>query len=318
MKILITGANGFVGKAITLKLADNKVNKVSVAIRDLAFEFPPNIEVYKHFDLETADWSAVLKDVDIIIHCAARVHVMNEKSNNPIEAFRKVNVNGTLRLANQAASLGVKRFIFLSSLKVNGENTEIGKPFTAEDRPNPLDPYGVSKFEAENGLLKISRESKLEIVIIRPPLVYGPGVKANFLSMLRWLDKSIPLPFGWTENKRSFVALDNLVDLISICCVHQAAKNQIFMVSDGKDLSTTELLRYIGNTLNKKTRLISIHPNIMSFVAKLLGKSGLSQRLLGSLQVDISKNKLLLDWVPPIKVDEALNKTVDYFRKTSN
>jgi len=318
MKLLITGANGFIGKAITLKLAANKVNKVSVVVRDLSFEFPETVKVHKHFDLETADWSAVLKDVDIVIHCAARVHVMNEKSNNPIEEFRKVNVDGTLRLANQAASQGIKRFVFLSSLKVNGEITEIGKPYTAEDRPNPLDPYGVSKFEAENGLLKISRESNLEVVIIRPPLVYGPGVKANFLSLLRWLDKSIPLPFGRTENKRSFVALDNLVDLICLCCAHPAAKNQIFMVSDGKDLSTTELLRYIGNALNKEAKLISIHPKFIIFLAKLFGKSALSQRLLGSLQVDISKNKILLDWIPPIKVDEGLNKTVEYFRKKSN
>lgn len=315
MKILITGANGFVGKAVTIKLATNKANTVRVAVRTFVCDFPPSVEVYPNLDLISSDWSDVLKEVDVIVHCAARVHIMNERSNNPLEAFRKVNVDGTLRLAKQSAVLGVKRFIFLSSLKVNGEKTEIGNPFTADDAPNPLDPYGISKFEAEEALLKISRESKLEIVIIRPPLVYGPDVKANFLSILRWLDKSIPLPFGRINNKRSFVAIDNLVDLINVCCNHKAAKNQIFMVSDGKDLSTTELFRSIGKALNKKTRLIPIPPSIMTLLAKIFGKSALIKRLFDSLQTDISKNKYLLNWTPPIKFDEALNKTAEYFLK---
>ena len=315
MLILITGANGFVGKATAIELAANKENIVRVAVRKLAGYFPSSVEVYENLDLETSDWSNVLENVDVIVHCAARVHVMNEKSTNPIDAFRKVNVDGTLKLAKQAAVSGVKRLIYLSSLKVNGENTKIGSPFTAEDAPNPVDPYGISKLEAENELLKISSESELEIVIIRPPLVYGPGVKANFLSMLRWLDKSIPLPFGRTENRRSFVAIENLVDLIRVCCFHKAAKNQIFLVSDDQDLSTTELLVSIGKSLNKKTRLISISPSFMSFVAGALGKSAISQRLLCSLQVDISKNKSLLDWTPPIKVDETLKRTAEYFKK---
>jgi UDP-glucose 4-epimerase len=238
---------------------------------------------------------------------------MNERDADPLAAFRRVNVRGTLRLAEQAAQCGVRRFIYLSSIKVNGEGTWPGRPYTADDQPAPLDPYGVSKLEAEHGLQVLAVKTGMEIVIIRPVLVYGPGVKANFRSMMAWLNRGVPLPLGAITNKRSLVALDNLVDLIMTCIHHPAAANQVFLVSDDEDLSTSELLRRMARALGRPARLLPLPMWILKGTAQLLGKRALSQRLCGSLQVDIDKTKSLLEWTPAISVDGALAKTAKDF-----
>jgi len=239
---------------------------------------------------------------------------MREHAADPLIEFRRVNVDATLALAKQAAVAGVKRFIFISSIKVNGEETVTGHPFRADDIPAPLDPYGVSKYEAEQGLLALANTSEMEIVIIRPVLIYGPGVKANFLSMMTWIDRKIPLPLGGlVDNRRSMVAIDNLIDLISACLDHPAAANQIFLVSDGEDLSTACLLRRVGNALGTPAILFPIPAWMLVLCASLIGKSSVAQRLCGSLQVDISKTTSLLKWAPPVTLDLALKKTASFF-----
>ena len=240
---------------------------------------------------------------------------MNDSAKGSLNEFRKVNVEGTLNLARQAADAQAKRFIFISSIKVNGESTDPGKPFTVEDQPNPMDPYGISKWETEVGLHQVAKETGLEVVVIRPPLVYGPGVRANFLRMMRWINSGAPLPLGAIHNKRSLVALDNLVDLIVTCIEHPAAANQTFLAGDGEDLSTTELLQRIGKALGKPARLIPFPASMLTFVASLLGKWDVAHRLCGSLQVDISKARTLLGWEPPVSLDEGLRKVAEDFKK---
>jgi len=238
---------------------------------------------------------------------------MNDDTADPLREFRRINVDGTLQLARQAAEAGVKRFVFISSIKVNGESTVPGQPFTAAQAPAPIDPYGVSKWEAEQQLRKLSAETGMEVVIIRPALVYGPGVKANFLNMMKWLYKGVPLPLGAIHNKRSLVALDNLVDLIVTCIDHPRAANQTFLVSDGEDLSTTELLQRTSRALGKLPRLLAVPAWMLETAAKILGKQSIAQRLLGSLQVDIAHTRETLGWTPPVSVDAALRKTAQHF-----
>jgi UDP-glucose 4-epimerase len=257
------------------------------------------------------DFASALAEVACVVHLAARVHVMQDVSADPLAEFRRVNVEGTLNLARQAAAAGVRRFVYVSSVKVNGEATRPGHPFTACDGPSPTDPYGVSKFEAEQGLLSLAREIGMEVVIVRPPLVYGPGVKANFLEMMRWLDRGIPLPLGAIRNKRSLVALDNLVDLIITCIDHPAAANEVFLVSDGEDLSTTDLLRRTAMALGRPSRLIPLPTVMLSAGLSAIGKGDLARRLCDSLQVDISKTRERLGWEPPVKIDVALRKTAE-------
>lgn len=309
--ILVTGASGFVGGALVARLAAQRSLKVS--LRLISGGFPENVEIVQAELAPDQDWSATLAGVGAVIHCAARVHVMSEQSADPLAEFRRVNVDGTMHLARQSASAGVRRFVFLSSIKVNGEQTGRGAPFVADQPPNPEDPYGISKMEAEEGLRALAAETGMEVVIIRPVLVYGPGVKANFLSMMRWLHKGVPLPFGAIHNRRSLVALDNLVDLIVTCIDHPAAANQTFLVSDGEDLSTSELLRRMGSALGKPARLLPVPSWLLEAGAAMLGNNALSQRLCGSLQVDISKTRELLNWTPPVSVDEALGKTARHF-----
>jgi nucleoside-diphosphate-sugar epimerase len=261
------------------------------------------------------DWTVALRRVDQVVHLAARVHVMNDKSLNPLAEFRQVNVEGTANLARQAAAAGVRRFVYLSSIKVNGEFTEVGRPFTADDAPVPEDPYGVSKYEAEQALHQIAADTGMEVVIIRPPLVYGPGVKANFESMMRWLERGVPLPLAAvTQNRRSLVALDNLVDLIVTCLNHPAAANQTFLVSDGEDLSTADLLKCMGAALGCPARLFHLPPGLLKLGAALVRKSGIYQRLCGSLQLDIAKTRQLLGWSPLVSVDEGLRRAAEGFR----
>lgn len=313
-RCLVTGGAGFVGSMVLSRLNVEPRFKLRAALRRGCTELPENVEQVLVGDLEpNTNWGVALHNVGVVIHTAARVHVMNDDYDDPLFEFRRVNVEGTLNLAHQAASVGVKRFIFISSIKVNGELTLPGCAFSAEDIAAPVDPYAVSKQEAEQGLMEVAKKTGMDVVIIRPPLVYGPGVKANFLSMLRWLYKGVPLPFGLIYNKRSLVALDNLVDLIITCTTHPAAANQVFLVSDDEDLSTTDLLQRTANLLGKPSRLLPIPQWLLTRSLKILGKGDMAQRLCGSLQVDISKTKELLGWIPPVSVDEELRKTVEFF-----
>ncbi|AEY02316.1 NAD-dependent epimerase/dehydratase [Oceanimonas sp. GK1] len=236
---------------------------------------------------------------------------MKDEVADPLAEYRKVNVEGTLNLARQAAVAGLKRFIFISSIKVNGEQTLLGKPFTADDAAAPEDAYGMSKWEAEQGLRQLAAETGMEVVIIRPPLVYGPGVKGNFASMIKLVEKGLPLPLGAIHNRRSLVALDNLVDLIITCIDHPGAANQVFLAGDGEDVSTTELLRGVANAAGKPCRLLPVPAGLLQLGATALGKKAVAQRLLGSLQVDISKARNLLGWTPPLSVEQGLKRCFD-------
>ncbi|RKS23992.1 nucleoside-diphosphate-sugar epimerase [Pseudomonas sp. WPR_5_2] len=312
--ILVTGGSGFLGKAVALRLASMGGNNLILPLRTLGEVLPQGVNAVQISDIDgQTDWKALLKSVDVVVHAAARVHVMREQAADALAAFRKVNVEGTLNLARQAADAGVKRFIFISSIKVNGEGTLAGVPFTADDVPNPDDPYGLSKLEAEQGLKALATVTGMEIVIIRPVLVYGPGVKANFLSMMQWLYKGIPLPFGAIRNRRSLIFLDNLVDLIVTCLDHPAAANQTFLASDGDDVSTSDLLRKLARCMGKSAHLVPIPVWLMSTMSTLLGKQALAQRLFGSLQVDLSKNRQLLGWTPPVSLDHGLSLTAQHF-----
>lgn len=310
--ILLTGANGFVGNALVVRLASLGL-EARACIRCTAMRVGQqnHIGVVKVGDLGPAtDFASALPGVDILVHLAARAHVMHEKTANPLTEYRKVNVDGTLNLAQQAAAAGVKRFVYVSSVKVNGEGTQIGRGFTEEDSHNPLDPYGQSKYEAEQGLRAIAKSTGMEVVIIRPPLVYGPGVKANFASLMRAVQKGWPLPLGAVHNKRSLVALDNLVDFIITCISHPMAANQTFLVSDGHDLSTAELVRGLAKAAGVSDRILPVPVWALRAGAALLGKQDAIERLCGNLQVDISKARNLLGWAPPISVEEGLRRAV--------
>lgn len=284
------------------------------AVRSLRSN-PDGAEAFTISNLSSdTNWTEALSNVEQVVHLAARVHVMNDKSADPLAEFRRVNVEATAALARQAAGAEVRRFVFLSSIKVNGEFTEAGQPFTADDAPAPEDPYGVSKHEAEKLLRQIAAETGMEVVIIRPPLVYGPGVKANFESMMRWLARGVPLPLAAvTQNRRSLVALDNLVDLIVTCLQHPAAANQTFLVSDGEDLSTAELLKRLSAAMGQPARLFYLPLALLKLGASVSNKPDIYQRLCGSLQLDIAKTRHLLDWRPPVSVDEGLRRAAECF-----
>jgi nucleoside-diphosphate-sugar epimerase len=260
-----------------------------------------------------ADWQIALQGIDVVVHLAARAHVMQDTAADPLAEYRKINVDGTLNLARQAQRAGVKRFIFISSIKVNGEQTPLGRPFRAEDQPSPEDAYAISKREAEDGLRELCSNAAMDFVIIRPPLVYGPGVKGNFLTLLRWLDKGLPLPLASIRNKRSLVAVDNLVDLIVTCVDHPAAANQTFLVSDSEDLSTPELLKRTAAAIGKHVYLLRAPEGLLHFVAQCFGKTATLHKLCGTLQLDIGKTREQLGWRPPVDVDRALHTTAKYY-----
>jgi nucleoside-diphosphate-sugar epimerase len=307
-KVLVTGANGFVGKPLCLALLEQG-QTLRAAVRG-ANRPVENCETVAVGELNgQTDWTNALPGIKVVIHLAARVHVMNDTSTDALAEFRRVNVEGTLHLARQAVKVGVQRFIFISSIKVNVEHSDLDKPFTEADIANPQDAYGLSKYEAEQGLLLIAQQTGMEVVIIRPPLIYGPGVKANFKSILHFVKRGIPLPFGNINNKRSFVYLGNLISLIIRCIDHPKAVNQVFLVSDGEDLSTTQLLSECAKALGVKARLLPVPQKLIEFFANLLGKQDMAQRLCGNLQVDISKARHLLNWTPPVSVADGLIET---------
>lgn len=309
-KILVTGANGFVGRALFAEL-ERRGHSVVGAVRSAP---GPGQVAVGAIDADTA-WAHALAGCDTVIHCAARVHMLDERSSDPLKAYRDVNLDGSLHLARQAVALGVRRFVFVSSIKVNGEASG-SHPFGPQSAPAPADPYGQSKFEAEQGLLALSRATGLEVVIVRPPLVYGPGVKANFLNLVKLVSKGYPLPFASLQNRRSMVALDNLVDLLIVCGSHRAAPGQVFLVSDDKDLTMGELVGMISGAFGKKAVLVPVPVSLMRGAAFLLGKSALADRIFGSLQVDISHTKAALEWGPIMLPQAAIEKTVAHFLRT--
>lgn len=314
--ILVTGGTGFVGGAVLRHLSMSQGHRVVAAVRQMGAELPKSIITCDVGNIDAhTNWSAALPGIDVVVHAAARVHVMSEVAGDPLEAFRKVNVQGTLALATQAAAHGVRRFVFLSSIKVNGESSPPGRPFKADDVPSPIDAYGQSKLEAEQALFELGSSTGMEIVVIRPVLVYGPGVKANFRSMMRWLDRGVPLPLGAVHNQRSLVCLDNLVDLIDVCTRHPEAAGQVFLVSDGHDLSTTQLLVRLGQALGRRAWLLPVPASWLALAGRLTGKAAVLQRLLGSLQVDINKNRQLLGWEPPVSAEVALAMTAAGFKE---
>lgn len=291
-KIFITGSTGFVGRHLITELSKRNIPFIA-GERSL------------YGDLVTQkNWAQVLDGCDSVVHLAARVHVMDESSTDPLFEFRKMNVEATINLAHAAKKIGVKRFIFISSVKVNGEET-VDRPFNASDTPSPQDPYGISKMEAEMELLKLHDPGVFEVVIIRPPLIYGRGVKANFEKLFHYAGLKIPLPFGLVENKRSLVSVLNLVDLIMTTLVHPSASGEIFMVSDDRDLSLNELIRLMAKVQGKDSNLLPVPVGLMKFAASILGKKSYADRLFGNLQVDIEKTKKLLSWKPPYSFEET-------------
>jgi nucleoside-diphosphate-sugar epimerase len=306
-KLLLTGATGFVGAALLRALVRGGVYEVRALTRSDAVKLVCPVEqVDVTGDWRTADFGRALIGVSVLVHLAARVHVMQDAASDPMVAFRAVNVDATLNLAKQAAAAGVKRFVFMSSVKVNGEATQAGEPFLADAAAAPQDAYGISKMEAEQGLLQIAAQTGLEVVIIRPPLVYGPGVKGNFAALMRALQRGLPLPLRSVHNQRSLVGLENLVDFIMTCTSHPKAANQTFLVSDGADISTPDLIRKMAEMAGIPARLWPLPVWLLHTGARLLGKGAAVERLCGNLQVDISKAKSLLGWTPPMSVDEGL------------
>lgn len=291
MKCVITGAKGFVGTQLKSFLAEKDIDVIALG-RD-TYPVP------------------VLAGADVLVHLAARVHVMNDRSKDPLAEFRKANVVATCLLARQAAKAGVQRFVYVSSVKVNGEATLTGMAFTENNVSNPQDAYAVSKWEAERVLMQIAAETGMEVVIIRPPLVYGPGVKANFATLMHAVSKRWPMPLAAIHNSRSFVGVDNLVDFIHCCATHPNAANQTFLISDGADVSTTQLIKELATVLNVRPNLWAVPQWMLELGGALLGKRAAVERVCGNLQVDISKARMLLDWHPPVSLQEGLRRAAE-------
>lgn len=311
MTIMVTGSTGFVGSALLNRFISDGVD-ITALVRTHSSRLPAEIDQFTADITNLSDSDlGFLKDIEVVVHAAARANIMRDKVLDPLTQYRKVNRDATLALARLAAKAGVKRFVFLSSIKVNGELTRPGQFFSPDDPFVPSDPYGLSKYEAEQGLLALAAEIEMEVVIIRPPLVYGPSVKGNFVSMVNWIKKGIPLPFGLIHNQRSLVALDNLVDFIVLCADRERspkAANEIFLISDGTDVSTSDLLRKVAKAYGVKSWLLPVPVSAMKFAARLTGKGAVADRLFANLQVDSSKARDLLHWQPIISMDKQLEK----------
>ena len=316
MRIAVTGVSGFVGQALMTELCSCQ-HDVHAVVRSLdknTSVLARAIQTFPVGDIKVdTDWTATLTRVDCVVHCAARAHVMNETETDALAAYRAVNVAGTRQLAEKAAKMGVRRLVYLSSIKVNFEQTASTDWVSTPDNTFTEDPYAISKREAEQALHEVSAKTGLEVVIIRPPLVYGPGVKGNFLSMLAWLSRGVPLPLGAIQNQRSLVGIDNLVNLIVTCIDHPAAADKTFLVSDDEDLSTTELMRQLGAALGKPARLIPVPAPLLELAARMAGKQDIAERLLGNLQVNISKTKETLNWAPLVSMNDGFRKTATWY-----
>ncbi len=314
MRILITGATGFVGSFLCkLLLAEGNIVRGTLLKSEAPMLLAENTEssVIDPLGPDTA-WDDALTGVDAVIHLAARVHIMSDPSTDPLAEFRRVNVSGTMQLARESVKCGVKRFVFVSSIKVNGEETTM--PYTTNSSAIPVDAYGISKWEAEQELRKIEDETGLEVVVIRPTLVYGPGVKANFLNMMKIISRGIPLPLSSINNKRSLIYVGNLVDALAICATHPNAAGKTYLVSDGEDVSTPELIQRTAKALDVPARLFPVPVSLMKLLGKLTGKSGAVNRLTGSLTVDSSKIRQDLGWKPPYTMEEGLRETAEWFK----
>jgi nucleoside-diphosphate-sugar epimerase len=316
MNLLVTGATGFVGRVLIDALASKAGDwNISGVVRDNSKVLHDRARpVFISQINGKTDWSNALLGCDCVIHLAARVHVMRDEVSDPLSAYREVNVAGTTHLAQQAAASGVRRFVFLSSIKVNGEVSQPGKPFTSNDLPAPKDPYGISKMEAEQELRKIATQTGMEVVIIRPPLVYGVGVGANFLALMKLVSLGIPLPFRKVEGLRSFVSVGNLVDLIIRCIESPKAANKTLLVSDGVDISVAQLINKIASASKRKSRMFSVPVFALRKMGELLGFGGQISRICDSLQVDINETRLLLDWAPQRKIEEVLDEMISESR----
>lgn len=308
MKILVSGANGFIGRALCRHLIYHGHLVVAAVRRSYGLDG-------EHVVGDQSSWMRALIGCTSVVHLAGRAHVMLDNESDSLQAFRAVNVIKTIELANRAVEAGVRRFVFMSSIKVNGERTAPGCYFNPNDVSAPQDPYAISKLEAENGLLEIARKTRLEVIILRPPIVYGPGVKGNFASLIRWIDRGWPLPLGAIHNHRSMLALENLVSFTALCADIEAspnAKNQIFLLSDGEDVSTTELLRKIARAYGRKSRLVPLPAAAIRLLARMTNKASLADRLLESLVINGSKAHEMLGWSPPLTMDEQLNEMAFY------
>ncbi len=309
MNILLTGASGFIGTGLLDRMTSVHALSLRTAHRRPDPELPPNVDAVRIDDIDAGtDWRRALAGIDVVVHAAARVHVMHETATDPLVAYRAVNTAGTLNLARQAAAAGVRRFVFLSTIKVNGDASPPGRPFTPGDPPAPPDAYGLSKHEAEAGLRAIADDTGLEVVVIRPPLVYGPGVGGNFLRLMQAVARGTPLPFGAVDNRRSLCALDNLVDLVVRCLGHSAAAGRVFMVSDDEDLSTPALIRHIARATGGRARLLPVPVGLLRAGATLVGRRVELERLIGTLQVDIADTRSRLGWSPPLSVEEGMRR----------
>lgn len=306
MRVLVTGAAGFVGSALVGRMVSENQYAIRAVVRRQPAVSTDNIDrVVAEID-STTDWVHPLTEINVVVHLAARAHVMRDTAADPLEQYRRVNVDGTLNLARQAAGHQVSRFVYVSSVKVHGESGI----FRETDEPSPEDAYGVSKHEAEIGLRQIASDTGMTVVIIRPPLVYGPGARANFGQLVRAVAAGIPLPLAAVRNQRSLVGLDNLVDFILVCLAHPAAANETFLVSDGEDLSTPDLVRRLARAMGRRHRLFPVPPSLLMMAATVVGKREVAGRVLGSLCVDTSKARHHLAWSPPVSVDEGLKRAV--------
>lgn len=312
--IVVTGASGFVGSSCVERFAHagarvRAVSRRRLQARSAAAEWVASPELGPD-----AGWTEAIRGARTVVHCAARVHVMQDRAGDPLAEFRKVNRDGTLALAHAAAAAGVRRFVFLSSIKVSGEGRSPDRPYRSDEDPAPTDAYAISKWEAESGLHALARSTGLEIVIVRPVLVYGPGVRANFRAMMRAVDMGLPLPFGSIDNRRSMIFVSNLADLIACAADHPKASGKTFLASDGEDLSTAETVRRLARAMGRPARLVPLPPRLFATAAALVGKTAVAHRLLGSLTVDPREVRETLGWSPPYTLDEGFAVTAAAYR----